>query len=160
VMASSVDRRIEGDLSRTVGHDDPVSLIRPRSTEPIAACGRVPRQQAGHMTASGLRFHTRNSPCEPGAIHIRPRAARRADPGDRRDFPEARRALPAWRAKWSGKYSKLIGWVEENIDKTLTFYRLPRHGGAVSFPKAVVSLSRGRSWIIVTAYADSTEAVM
>jgi putative transposase len=32
----------------------------------------------------------------------------------------------AWLAKWSGKYSELTGWVEENIDETLTFYRLPR----------------------------------
>ena len=48
------------------------------------------------------------------------------DPGDRRDLPEARRDLAAWIAKWSGKYSKLTGWVEENIDETLTFYRLPR----------------------------------
>jgi transposase-like protein len=45
---------------------------------------------------------------------------------DRRDLPEARRDLAAWIAKWSGKYSKLTGWVEENIDETLTFYRLPR----------------------------------
>src|SRR5262249_31950930 len=29
-------------------------------------------------------------------------------------------------AKWSGKYPKLTSWVEENIDETLTFYRLPR----------------------------------
>ena len=35
-----------------------------------------------------------------------------------------RRELPAWLAKWSGKYSKLTGWVEGNIDETLTFYRL------------------------------------
>jgi putative transposase len=48
------------------------------------------------------------------------------DPGDRRDLAEARRDLAAWLAKWSGKYSKLTGWVEENIDKTLSFYRLPR----------------------------------
>jgi len=34
--------------------------------------------------------------------------------------------LAAWLAKWSGKYAKLTGWVEENIDETLTFYRLPR----------------------------------
>jgi putative transposase len=34
--------------------------------------------------------------------------------------------LAAWLTKWSGKYSKLTGWVEENIDETLTFYRLPR----------------------------------
>src|ERR1700745_1309128 len=45
---------------------------------------------------------------------------------DRRDLIEARRDLAAWLAKWSGKYSKLTGWVEDNIDETLTFYRLPR----------------------------------
>jgi putative transposase len=45
---------------------------------------------------------------------------------DRRDLPEARRDLAAWLAKWSGKYPKLTGWIEENIDETLTFYRLPR----------------------------------
>ena len=45
---------------------------------------------------------------------------------DRRDLPEARRDLAAWLVKWSGKYSKLTGWVEENIDQTLTFCRLPR----------------------------------
>src|SRR6201988_4872235 len=42
----------------------------------------------------------------------------------RRDLAEARRDLAAWMTKWSGKYSKLTGWVEENIDETLTFYRL------------------------------------
>jgi transposase-like protein len=36
---------------------------------------------------------------------------------DRRDLAEARRDLAAWLAKWSGKYSKLTGWVEENIDE-------------------------------------------
>ena len=45
---------------------------------------------------------------------------------DRRDLPEARRDLAGWLAKWSGRYSKLTGWVEDNIDETLTFYRLPR----------------------------------
>jgi putative transposase len=65
-----------------------------------------------------------------------PRAGRRPDPGDRRDLPtgqarglkahEARRDLAAWMSKWSTKYPKLTGWVEENIDETLTFYRLPR----------------------------------
>jgi putative transposase len=43
---------------------------------------------------------------------------------DRRDL--TRRDLAAWLGKWSAKYSKLTGWVEENIDETLTFYRLPR----------------------------------
>ena len=46
---------------------------------------------------------------------------------DRRDLAEARRDLTAWLAKWSGKYPKLAGWVEENIDETLTFYRPRQH---------------------------------
>jgi putative transposase len=37
-----------------------------------------------------------------------------------------RRDLAAWLAKWSGKYAKLTGWVEDNIDETLSFYRLSR----------------------------------
>src|SRR5712671_1457055 len=45
---------------------------------------------------------------------------------DRRDLSEARRDLAAWLGKWSAKYSKLTGWVEDNIDETLSFYRLPR----------------------------------
>lgn len=43
----------------------------------------------------------------------------------RRDAAEARRDLAAWLAKWQSKYSKLCNWVEENIEETLTFYRLP-----------------------------------
>jgi hypothetical protein len=44
VMASSVNRRIEGYLSRVMGQRDPAGLIRPRPTEPIRACGLVLRQ--------------------------------------------------------------------------------------------------------------------
>jgi putative transposase len=45
---------------------------------------------------------------------------------DRRSIDEARRDLAAWIAKWSPRSSKLVAWVEENIEETLTFYRLPR----------------------------------
>ena len=30
-----------------------------------------------------------------------------------------------WLAKWQGKYAKLCAWVEDNIEETLTYYRLP-----------------------------------
>jgi putative transposase len=43
-----------------------------------------------------------------------------ADCQERRRLDD-RRDLAAWLAKWSGKYPKLTGWVEENIDETLTF---------------------------------------
>jgi putative transposase len=43
----------------------------------------------------------------------------------RRDLGEARRDLATWLTKWQAKYSKLCNWVEENIEETLTFYRLP-----------------------------------
>jgi putative transposase len=44
---------------------------------------------------------------------------------DRRDLAEVRRDLAAWLGKWQGKYAKLCSWVEDNIEETLTFYRLP-----------------------------------
>jgi putative transposase len=45
---------------------------------------------------------------------------------DRRSVEEARRDLVAWIAKWGARYQKLVAWVEETIEETLTFYRLPR----------------------------------
>ena len=45
---------------------------------------------------------------------------------DRRDLTEARRDLAAWLGKWQGTYPKLCARVEEHIEETLTFYRLPR----------------------------------
>lgn len=45
---------------------------------------------------------------------------------ERRDLEEARRDLAAWLAKWTPRYPRLCGWVEDNIDSTLSFYRLPR----------------------------------
>lgn len=45
---------------------------------------------------------------------------------DRRDVNEARADLGAWLARWSGRHPKLCEWVEENIEATWTFYRLPR----------------------------------
>jgi transposase-like protein len=45
---------------------------------------------------------------------------------DRRDLAEAKTDLAAWLGKWSGKYPRLTSWVEETIDETLTFFRLPR----------------------------------
>ena len=45
---------------------------------------------------------------------------------DRRTLEEARRDLAAWLMKWSSRYPKLCDWVENNIEETFTFYRLPR----------------------------------
>ena len=43
----------------------------------------------------------------------------------RRDAQEARQDLAAWLAKWGKRYAKLCSWVEDNIEETLNFYRLP-----------------------------------
>ncbi|HSN84064.1 MAG TPA: IS256 family transposase [Polyangiales bacterium] len=45
---------------------------------------------------------------------------------ERRDIEEARRDLAAWLAKWGDKYERLCVWVEDTIEETLSFYRLPR----------------------------------
>ena len=44
---------------------------------------------------------------------------------ERRNLGEARNDLAVWITKWENRYAKLVAWVEENIDETLTFYRLP-----------------------------------
>ncbi|MER8543925.1 IS256 family transposase [Mesorhizobium sp. M1334] len=44
---------------------------------------------------------------------------------DRRDLAEVKRDLAQWIAKWQAKYPKLVTWVEDNIEETLSFYRLP-----------------------------------
>jgi putative transposase len=44
---------------------------------------------------------------------------------DRRDLSEVRRDIAAWLAKWQAKYPKLCAWAEENIEETLSYYRLP-----------------------------------
>ena len=45
---------------------------------------------------------------------------------DRRNVEEARRDLAAWIVRWGDRYRKLVDWVEETIEETFTFYRLPR----------------------------------
>ena len=45
---------------------------------------------------------------------------------DRRDLAEVRQDLARWLNKWQDKYPKLTQWVEDNLEETLTFYRLPR----------------------------------
>lgn len=44
---------------------------------------------------------------------------------DRKDLAEVRQDLARWLAKWQGKYPKLCAWVEDNIEETLSYYRLP-----------------------------------
>jgi transposase-like protein len=44
---------------------------------------------------------------------------------DRRLLVEARADLAAWLSRWQSKYAKLCDWVEENIEETFTFFRLP-----------------------------------
>ena len=45
---------------------------------------------------------------------------------DRRNIDEAGVDLAAWLTRWQAKYPKLTDWVEDNIEQTWTFYRLPR----------------------------------
>ena len=45
---------------------------------------------------------------------------------DRRDLAEAKVDLAAWLAKWVTRYPRLTQWVEETIEETFTFFRLPR----------------------------------
>lgn len=44
----------------------------------------------------------------------------------RRNLQEAKRDLAAWLKKWEQQYPKLCQWVEDNIEETFAFYRLPQ----------------------------------
>jgi putative transposase len=45
---------------------------------------------------------------------------------DRHDLAGGRRDLATWLAKWREKHPKLCDWVEEDIEETFPFHRLPR----------------------------------
>jgi transposase-like protein len=45
---------------------------------------------------------------------------------ERRNVKEARVDLKAWIERWQGRYAKLVAWVEENIEETLTYFSLPQ----------------------------------
>ena len=66
VMASSVNRRIETDLSRVMGQMRPRGLDWASIHGSHQACGHRPRPQAGHMTASDLPLPTREKPLQAG----------------------------------------------------------------------------------------------
>ena len=71
---------------------------------------------------------------------------------DRRDLAEAKADLAAWLAKWSGRYPRLTTWVEEIIEHTLTFLRLPRQHHKHSSPPTCwngsVRKSRRRTYLV------------
>lgn len=64
---------------------------------------------------------------------------------DRRDLAEVQRDLAAWLAKWGGKYPKLTGWVEDNIEEMLTYFRLPLAHRKHMEPTNVLERSTKRS---------------
>src|ERR687885_2144636 len=45
---------------------------------------------------------------------------------DRRELAEAKADLAAWLRKWGARHDRLTVWVEENVEETFTYYRLPR----------------------------------
>src|SRR2546430_810026 len=45
---------------------------------------------------------------------------------ERRNVKEARADLRAWIARWQSRYAKLVAWVEENIEESLTYFSLPQ----------------------------------
>ncbi len=71
---------------------------------------------------------------------------------DRRDVLEARRDLASWLDRWEARYPKLCTWVEENIDETLTFYRLPRahhkHMKSTNMLERLNEEIKRRTWVV------------
>jgi putative transposase len=71
---------------------------------------------------------------------------------DRRDLQEAKRDLAVWLQKWQEKYPKLCDWVEENIEETLNFYRLPlahhKHLKSTNMLERLNEEIKRRTWVV------------
>lgn len=71
---------------------------------------------------------------------------------DRREIAEARQDLARWLDKWQGKYPRLCQWVEDNIEETLTFYRLPRqhhkHMKSTNMLERLNQEIKRRTWVV------------
>lgn len=71
---------------------------------------------------------------------------------DRRELLEVRQDLARWLAKWQGKYPKLCAWVEDNIEETLTYYRLPRqhhkHLKSTNMLERLNQEIKRRTWVV------------
>jgi len=79
---------------------------------------------------------------------------------DRRNVDEARRDLSAWLKKWQRKYPKLCDWVEDSIEETFTFYRLPithhKHLRSTNMLERVNEEVKRRTWVVrIFPNADS-----
>lgn len=71
---------------------------------------------------------------------------------DRRQLSEARRDLAQWLAKWTPKYPKLTAWVEDNIEETFTYFRLPlahrKHMKSTNMLERVNEEIRRRTYVV------------
>ena len=71
---------------------------------------------------------------------------------DRRELAEVRQDLARWLAKWQDKYPKLCEWVEDNIEETLTYYRLPRqhhkHLKSTNMLERLNQEIKRRTWVV------------
>ena len=71
---------------------------------------------------------------------------------DRRELAEVRQDLARWLAKWQAKYPKLCTWVEDNIEETLTYYRLPRqhhkHLKSTNMLERLNQEIKRRTWVV------------
>ena len=71
---------------------------------------------------------------------------------DRRQLAEVRQDLGRWLVKWQAKYPKLCDWVEDNIEETLTYYRLPlahhKHMKSTNMLERLNQEIKRRTWVV------------
>lgn len=67
-------------------------------------------------------------------------------------YQRSEKAEAAWLERWEARYPKLCAGVEENIDETLTFYRLPRahhkHMKSTSMLERLNEAIKRRTWVV------------
>lgn len=78
----------------------------------------------------------------------------------RRTLAEARSDLATWLKKWESKHPKLCDWVEENIEETFTFFRLPlvhhKHMRSTNLLERLNEEIRRRTYVVRTFPSDES----
>lgn len=79
---------------------------------------------------------------------------------ERRTLAEARSDLATWLKKWESKHPKLCDWVEENIEETFTFFRLPlvhhKHMRSTNLLERLNEEIRRRTYVVRTFPSDES----
>ena len=96
-----------------------------RQREEAAGLLARPNRVRSGLADGGRWIRTFGTATQKPGISEAFRASRAGSSAGEGDVGGALAPPSSWLSKWQSKYSRLCDWVEENIEETLTYFRLP-----------------------------------